>query len=47
MTTTHESAVGTFKFTVGSVARTYRVVVAGKPGYYQYGCSSQVKLTVK
>jgi len=47
VSTTHESTAGTFKFTVGSVARTYRAVVADQPGYYQYGYSNAVKLTVK
>jgi hypothetical protein len=47
VSTTHGSAAGTFKLTLGSVSRAYRVVVADKPGYYPYGYSNQVKLMVK
>lgn len=43
--TTHESASGTFAFTVPGKTETYRAVVADKPGYYQYGYSNSVKLT--
>jgi hypothetical protein len=43
--TTRESASGTFSFTVPGKTRTYRAVVADKPGYYLYGYSRSVKLT--
>jgi hypothetical protein len=42
--TTHEPATGKFSFTVPGVTRTYRAVVADKPGYYEYGYSSSVTL---
>jgi len=42
--TTHESAMGKFSFTVPGVTRTYRAMVADKPGYYEYGYSNSVKL---
>jgi hypothetical protein len=45
VTTTKESSKGTFAFTVPGVTRTYRAVVAYKPGYYLYGYSNTVKLT--
>jgi hypothetical protein len=44
--TTRESASGTFSFTVPGKAQTYRAVVAYKPGYYLYGYSNSVTLTV-
>jgi hypothetical protein len=44
--TGHESASGTFSFTVKS-AETYRAVVADKPGYYLYGYSNSVTLKTK
>jgi hypothetical protein len=43
--TTHESSAGKFAFTVPGVTQTYRVVVAYKPGYYEYGYSRSVTLT--
>lgn len=43
--TTHESASGTFSFTVPGKTQTYRAVVAYKPGYYLYGYSNSVTLT--
>jgi hypothetical protein len=43
--TAHESASGKFSFTVPGRTRTYRAVVADKPGYYLYGYSGSVKLT--
>jgi hypothetical protein len=43
--TSHESATGKFSFTVPGVTRTYRAVVADKPGYYEYGYSNSAKLT--
>jgi hypothetical protein len=42
--TTHESAADKFTFTVPGVTRTYRVVVAYKPGYYEYGYSASITL---
>jgi hypothetical protein len=45
VSTTRESATGKFSFTVPGVTRTYRAVVADKPGYYEYGYSNSVKLT--
>ena len=42
--TTHESSAGKFAFTVPGVTQTYRVVVAYKPGYYEYGYSRSVTL---
>jgi hypothetical protein len=44
--TTRESASGTFSFTVPGTTQTYRAVVAYKPGYYLYGYSNSVTLTV-
>jgi hypothetical protein len=44
--TGHESATGTFSFTV-KTAETYRAVVAYKPGYYLYGYSNSVTLRTK
>jgi hypothetical protein len=44
--TTRESASGTFSFTVPGKTQTYRAVVAYKPGYYMYGYSNSVTLTV-
>jgi hypothetical protein len=46
VTTTHESASGTFSFTVPGKAETYRAVVAYQPGYYLYGYSNSVSLAV-
>ncbi len=46
VTTTHESASGTFSFTVPGKAETYRAVVAYQPGYYLYGYSNSVTLAV-
>jgi hypothetical protein len=43
--TTHESASGTFSFTVPGKTETYRTVVAYQPGYYLYGYSNSVTLT--
>ncbi len=48
VTTTHESAAGTFSFIVPGKADTYRAVVAYKPGEYLYGYSNSATLkTVK
>ena len=43
--TVHESASGTFSFSVPGYSHTYRAVVADKPGYYQYGYSNSATLT--
>jgi hypothetical protein len=40
----HESATGSFTFTVPAVTRTYRAVVNEKRGYDQYGYSNDVTL---
>jgi hypothetical protein len=42
---THESAAGTFSFTVPGVTDIYRVSVAYEPGYYLFGYSKAVTLT--
>jgi hypothetical protein len=43
---TRETASGTFRFTVPGVSASYRAVVNYKPGYYEYGYSNAVTLTV-
>jgi hypothetical protein len=43
--TTHESKTGSFSFSVPAATHTYRVVVADKPGLYQFGYSNSVTLT--
>jgi hypothetical protein len=42
--TSHESAMGTFAFSVPGVTRTYRAVLNQRPGYYEYGYSNAVTL---
>jgi hypothetical protein len=45
VTGTHESAAGTFTFTIPGATDTYRAVVNYKPGYWQYGYSNPATLT--
>lgn len=42
VSTTHESATGSFSFRVPALTRTYRAVVNEKLGYYEYGYSNAV-----
>ncbi|HEV3309938.1 MAG TPA: hypothetical protein VG815_05435 [Chloroflexota bacterium] len=45
VSSTSESASGTFSFTVPGASHTYRAKVADRPGYYQIGYSNSATLT--
>jgi hypothetical protein len=45
--TTHEGSGGTFSYTIPGYAHEYRAVVADDPGYFQFGYSNGVTVTVK
>ena len=45
VSSTRESASGSFSFTVAGATAEYRAVVNYKPGYFQYGYSNAARLT--